>query len=176
MAIKTDKTRRPQVTGARRKGRSRRVKLVVLAAVACGLVLAGYYFIRPENGADRSGAPAVGTMPAASQTGAENRSRDFHALIGRWRRPDGGYVIEIRGIDAAGKMDVGYFNPRPINVARATAAKDAETLKVFIELQDVGYPGATYTLAYDPGQNVLKGLYYQPAAGQTFDVVFVPLQ
>lgn len=48
-------------------------------------------------------------------------------------------------------------------------------MKLFIELQDVGYPGATYTLRYNPRQNVLEGLYYQPAAGQTFEVVFVPL-
>ena len=31
-------------------------------------------------------------------------------LQGRWRRPDGGYVIEIKEIDASGKMDAGYFN------------------------------------------------------------------
>ncbi|MFZ0611440.1 MAG: hypothetical protein WAM73_04310 [Desulfobacterales bacterium] len=176
MTSRTDKTKRPKVAGSRRIGRSRKVGLVVLAAVVCGLVLAGYYFIRPENGAERSEAQTVETVPAASQAGAENRSRDFQPLIGRWRRPDGGYVIEIRGIDATGKMDIGYFNPRPINVARATAEKDAGALKVFIELQDVGYPGATYTLAYDPRLNVLQGLYYQPAAGQTFDVVFVPLR
>lgn len=175
MAIKTDKTRRPKIAGPRRKGLSWKFGVVVLAAVAVGLVLAGYYFTRSESGADRSGIPTVGTVPAASQAGAQNRSRDFQPLVGRWRRPDGGYVIEIRSIDATGKMDTGYFNPRSINVARATAVKDAEALKIFIELQDVGYPGATYTLAYDPRLNVLKGLYYQPAAGQTFEVVFVPL-
>ena len=44
---------------------------------------------------------------------------DFHKLIGRWLRPDGGYVIDIRKIHADGKMDAGYYNPQPINVSRA---------------------------------------------------------
>lgn len=115
------------------------------------------------------------TEPATSQADSQDAAHGFQPLIGSWRRPDGGYVIEIRGINAAGRIDAGYFNPRPINVARADASRDGDGLKLFIELQDVGYPGATYTLTYNPRQNVLEGLYYQPAAGQTFEVVFVPL-
>ena len=100
---------------------------------------------------------------------------DFESLIGRWQRPDGGYVLEIRSIAKDGTASVRYLNPRPINVARAEASQDGDGLNVFIELQDVGYPGATYSLIYNPSQDVLQGLYYQPTAGQTFEVVFVPL-
>ena len=148
---------------------------MVLLAVVSVAALTGYNFFKNRTGAEHSEAPAVATGPAASQADSQDTAHDFQPLIGRWRRPDGGYVIEIRGIDAAGKIDAGYFNPRPINVARADASLDADGLKVFIELQDVGYPGATYSLIYNPRQNVLAGLYYQPAAGQTFEVVFVPL-
>ena len=46
-------------------------------------------------------------------------------------------------------MAAAYFNPRPINVSQAEAALDGTTVKVFIELRDVNYPGATYHLTYD---------------------------
>jgi hypothetical protein len=144
-------------------------------AVVSAAALSGYYYYRNSPGAERSEVPVAAAGPAVSQAAAQDDAHGFQPLIGRWRRPDGGYVIDIRSIDADGKIDAGYFNPRPINVARAEASRDGDGLKVFIELQDVGYPGATYTLIYDPRQNILAGLYYQPTAGQTFEVVFVPL-
>jgi uncharacterized protein (DUF2147 family) len=148
---------------------------MLLLAVVCVAALTGYYFFENRTDAERSEALVAATGSAASQADLQNAANGFQPLIGRWRRPDGGYVIEIRGIDAAGKIDGGYFNPRPINVARAEASRNGDGVKVFIELLDVGYPGATYTLIYNPRQNVLEGLYYQPAAGQTFEVVFTPL-
>jgi len=175
MASRGNKTKRAKIKASGKKNRSIRVGLMVLLAVVSVAALTGYNFFKNRTGAEHSEAPAVATGPAASQADSQDTAHDFQPLIGRWRRPDGGYVIEIRGIDAAGRIDAGYFNPRAINVARADASLDADGLKVFIELQDVGYPGATYTLIYNPRQNVLEGLYYQPAAGQTFEVVFVPL-
>ena len=70
-------------------------------------------------------------------------------------------------------MVAAYFNPQPINVSRAEASQEGEATKVFIELRDVNYPGATYTLTYDPAGDQLKGVYFQPALHQSFDVVFV---
>ena len=96
----------------------------------------------------------------------------FGKLMGKWLRPDGGYVIEIRGVEPGGKLDAGYFNPQSINVAKAEASSEGETVKVFVELRDVNYPGATYTLTYDPANDVLMGAYFQPTLQQTFDVVF----
>jgi uncharacterized protein (DUF2147 family) len=96
----------------------------------------------------------------------------FGVLQGRWQRPDGGYVIEIKNIDRVGKMEAAYFNPRPIHVAKADAARDGKTTKVFIELRDVNYPGSTYHLTYDPKNDQLKGTYFQAALKQTFEVVF----
>lgn len=94
------------------------------------------------------------------------------SLKGRWQRPDGGYVIEIKDVEANGRMTAAYFNPRPINVSRAQTALEGDTVKVFVELRDVNYPGATYNLAYDPQTDQLRGIYYQPALQQRFDVVF----
>ena len=101
---------------------------------------------------------------------------DFRPLIGRWQRPDGGYIIEIRRVDATGKIDAGYYNPRPINVARAQASMLKDYLKVEVELRDRGYPGSYYTLIYDQPEDRLIGLYYHAVSRQKFDVVFVRKQ
>jgi hypothetical protein len=111
------------------------------------------------------------------QTATETKGKSgFEVLEGRWLRPDGGYIIQIRSIDASGKMDAGYFNPRPINVSKAQATKESGKIKVFVELSDVGYPGSTYTLTYDPKEDVLRGIYYQAAMKQSFDVYFTRMK
>ena len=121
---------------------------------------------------------AAGVAVAAAilllrETPGDADRRAFEKLVGRWMRLDGGYVIEIRGVDADGKMDVAYLNPRPINVAQAKASREGGTTKVFVELRDKGYPGSTYTLSHDPQRHNLRGIYFQAALGQRFDVLFV---
>jgi len=101
---------------------------------------------------------------------------DFQALMGRWQRTDGSYVIEIRSIVPDGKIEAGYFNPRPINVEKAQASKDKELIKVEMTLRDVGYPGSTYTLVYLPEKDALLGQYYHAVSGQYFDVLFVRMK
>ncbi len=101
---------------------------------------------------------------------------DFHKLNGRWLRLDGGYVLEIRSVDASGKIDAAYLNPRPINVAKAEATRDGSTVRVFIELRAPNYPGSTYTLTYEPQQDQLKGTYFQAVQQQSFDVAFVRMK
>jgi len=81
--------------------------------------------------------------PKADEAGAER-------LVGRWLRPDGGYVLDIRRAQVDGRLDASYFNPRPINVSRAEWRREGGQLRVFIELRDVNYPGSTYTLGYVP--------------------------
>jgi hypothetical protein len=116
---------------------------------------------------------ATGEEKEDSATAADKVEADFSALKGRWMRLDGGYILSVKDIDASGKMDAAYYNPRPINVSRAQAMQEAATLRVFIELRDAGYPGSTYTLTYDPKTDRLGGVYYQAAIGQRFDVAFV---
>jgi hypothetical protein len=100
----------------------------------------------------------------------------FDKLNGRWLRPDGGYVLEIRSVDASGKIDAAYLNPRPINIAKAEATRDGSSVRVFIELRAPNYPGSTYTLTYDEQQDQLKGTYFQAAQQQNFDVAFVRMK
>ena len=96
----------------------------------------------------------------------------FEILKGRWVRPDGGYTITIKSVDAGGKLDAAYANPNPPPFAKAEASRDGKTLKVFLELRAGGYNGSTYTLTYDPASDRLKGIYYQAVARQKFDVYF----
>ena len=101
---------------------------------------------------------------------------DFAALRGRWVRPDGGYVIEIKSIEAGGRMLAVYYNPNPINVSHAEAARSGAAVTVFIELRGPGYPGSTYTLIYDPKQDQLRGVYHHAGLQQNFEVVFVRIK
>lgn len=98
---------------------------------------------------------------------------DYHSLVGRWQRTDGGYVIEVRRVAPDGTMDAGYFNPRSINVSKAEASVFKNHIKIDMELRDTGYPGSTYTLIFDPDKDVLLGLYYQAVTRQNYEVVFV---
>jgi uncharacterized protein (DUF2147 family) len=97
---------------------------------------------------------------------------DSKRLIGKWVRPDGGYVLEIKEIGNDGTLKAAYYNPRPINVARAEFSKKDDTLTIFIELRDVNYPGSKYNLKYDPKSDRLIGTYFQAVQGETYDVEF----
>jgi hypothetical protein len=88
-------------------------------------------------------------------------------------RPDGGYIISIQSIDPNGQVQAAYFNPNPINVAQAKITFKENTVKLFLELRDVGYPGCTYDLSYDPKTDQLSGVYYQVAVQEKYDIVFL---
>ena len=108
--------------------------------------------------------------PALSQSKGQEVGAE--RLVGRWVRPDGGYVLEIRSAKADGKLDAAYLNPRSIKVSRAEWRREEGRLLVFVELRDVNYPGSTYNLRFDPGKDRLVGAYYQAVQKQTFDVEF----
>ena len=120
-----------------------------------------------------SSPPAAAVNPTNQPAPAATPDPKLQKLVGRWLRPDGGYILEIRNVTTDGKMQAGYFNPRPINVSRAEASLDGESVKVFVELRDVNYPGSTYTLVYLPQNDQLSGIYYQALQQQRFEVVFV---
>jgi len=79
-------------------------------------------------------------------------------------------------VEPGGKLTAGYFNPRPINVAKAEASQDRGTVKVFIELRDVNYPGSTYNLAYGPADDRLTGTYFQAIERTTYNVYFTRIK
>jgi hypothetical protein len=146
--------------------------LALTGAIAAAVIL----FLAGEP----RGAASPPVFPAAQETQAPAvtlaADSGFGRLNGRWRRPDGGYVLEIRGVDAGGTIDAVYLNPRPITVARAEATRDGSTVKVFVELRAPNYPGSTYTLTYDPSRDQLAGTYFQATLQQRFDVVFVRMK
>ena len=116
----------------------------------------------------------VGQVADAGQPTAQSAEQsDPQRLVGRWVRPDGGYVLDVREVTKEGSVKASYFNPRPINVARAEVRRVAGALTVVVELRDVNYPGSTYTLQYDPASDRLKGAYFQAVEKQTFVVEFV---
>ena len=146
-----------------RPSRRRRLPLVAVATVAAAAVAAVALWPRTTGpGPERQQAPVrrQGLAPEAQR------------LVGRWVRPDGGYVLEIRSVAADGRLDAGYFNPRPVNVSQARVRSADGPIEVFVELRDVNYPGATYRLIFEPRDDALYGIYTQPAVGQAFEVRF----
>jgi len=151
------KSRKPRQRAKPAPARQRRIlPFLAVIALAIGLVAVGAWW---WNQARQTDSLAM-----------------YQKLQGRWQRSDGGYIIDIRGVDAAGKLTAAYFNPRPINVAKAEASMGGDTLRVFIELRDVNYPGSTYQLTYEPAADRLTGTYYQAALRESYDVDFARLK
>ncbi len=115
------------------------------------------------------GAPS---SVAKAEPAAESVLVEFEKLKGKWLRPDGGYVIEIKRLLPQNELEVAYLNPNPIHVGKAKLYKERGFVKVFVELQDVNYPGSTYTLIYDIDNDQLRGVYYQATQQQEFQIVF----
>ena len=141
-----------------------RCSLILCAGALCG------WLVSCGHKTETTPPPQVSQTNAASSAAAA--SPELVKLVGKWERPDGGYILEIKNVDASGKLDAAYFNPDPIHVERAAAMRDKRTNKVFIELNDVNYPDCTYSLTLDPQSDQLYGQYFQAAMQQTFDVVF----
>ncbi len=146
MTRKTKKATRARAADARRT-RWRIVGVILLAVV----VVVGYR-IWEKN------AAAPGPDPST--------------LVGRWLRPDGGYVLELSDPAPDGLLKAAYFNPRPINVSRAEWKVQGDHLRAFVELRDEHYPGSTYTLTYRPATDRLVGIYFQATLRQQYDVEF----
>jgi len=139
-----------------------------------------------RSGVSRQGSRALGLVvvlvvlgiaghvaEAGQPTAQSAEQPDPQRLVGRWVRPDGGYVLDVREVRKDGSLKAAYFNPRPINVAKAEWRQKDGTLTVFVELRDVNYPGSTYTMQYDPASDRLKGAYFQAVEKQTFAIEFV---
>ncbi len=130
-----------------------------LLAVILILVLAGLYFSGEES--------------SWAGDSSSSRSPNFGVLVGSWVRTDGGYVIRVGDIKANGQVAAEYFNPRSIHVAEAIASMQKKLVKLFVRLQDTGYPGSTYKLYYYAEKDALVGFYYQATMNKTFEVIFL---
>ena len=149
--MSTSRSSRRQAARPPRNGR-RTLPLLAGAALAVGLMAAGAWWW--------------------SQSQAAGRLAAFQQLEGRWRRGDGGYILDILGVDADGRLKAAYFNPKPINVSRAEASMPGDTPSVFVELRDTNYPGSTYQLSYDPATDRLRGTYFQAMLRESYAVEF----
>ena len=119
----------------------------------------------------------LGVLAAASLLSVGCQDRTIaKSLQGRWLRPDGGYVLEIKSVAADGRLDAAYFNPRAIHVAEAWATREGSTIKVYIELRDENYPGSTYNLRFDSQNDRLSGDYYQAVAREHYPIFFVRMK
>ncbi len=145
--------------------------IILAGGVAIVVAAAGWFVWRSQTAEVEQQTSPVRTESVAVT------AEQLVTIVGRWRRPDGGYILEIRGLgNGAGTLDAGYFNPRPINVSVARVEQSPTGLVVFIELRDTGYPGATYRLVHDSATDRLTGIYHQPSVNQRFEVYFVRAQ
>ena len=136
------------------------VVVVVVVAAAIAVLALWPLFTAPRE-----------STPAAVRGGA--LAPEAQRVAGRWVRPDGGYVLELKEIRKDGTAAAAYFNPRPINVGRAEVSRKDGALAVFVELRDVNYPGSQYDLRYDPASDQLIGSYFQAVERQYYTVGFV---
>jgi hypothetical protein len=150
--------------------------LTVTVVLVVGIFAAVILFRGRELGGTGSALPSPTVPEGQPATVADAANAGFRPLHGRWLRPDGGYILDIRDVGASGTIEAVYLNSRPIPVARADVTRDGSTLQVFVELRAPGYPGSTYTLTYDPTRDQLAGIYFQAALQQRFDVVFVRMK
>jgi hypothetical protein len=155
------------------------LKLIARTALAATGVVMGAASCRKTETATAA-APAASSPTANSAPEATKSSapvpEPVRKVLGRWVRADGGYILELKNAEMSGVLEAAYFNPerpKPINVSRAIWMQGAEGLQVVIELNDVGYPGATYVLTHDAQNDQLVGKYNQPAMQQSFDIEFV---
>jgi uncharacterized protein (DUF2147 family) len=109
----------------------------------------------------------------AADGNGKTMTADYERLAGKWLRPDGGYILELKEVGKDGSLKASYFNPRPINVAKAEWRRMGDRLQVFVELRDLNYPGSTYTLIYSPEKDLLEGYYFQAVQGQTYTIQFM---
>ncbi|MES2694515.1 MAG: hypothetical protein V4773_13650 [Verrucomicrobiota bacterium] len=153
---------------------------VLGAALASSFILFGCKKAEPAAGGSAASSAAAPATPTAA-TKAEPAKAASNAtvpegvkkLLGRWVRTDGGYALELRNPDISGKLEAGYYNPKSINVSRSIWMQGGPGLQVAVELNDTGYPGATYVLNYDAQGDRLVGQYTQPQMQQTFEVEFL---
>jgi len=132
-------------------------KIILISALVIILIIILVFFIT-NNGSDT--------------VSSNRKAPDKNLLVGDWVRTDASYLIKINSVNDDGILEAQYFNPKPINVGSAIWQENYGNLNIIVELQDVNYPGSTYTLNYLPDRDILAGDYFQAVEGITFYVEF----
>lgn len=102
-----------------------------------------------------------------------NSGGNVDKIQGKWLRPDGNYILEIKEILPEGKLRAAYYNPGNIKISKATYSNEKGTIKVHVEFADENYHGSKYNLEYNAETDMMKGVYYQAMMGQTYEILFV---
>ena len=97
---------------------------------------------------------------------------NLRKLLGKWSRTDGNYTLEVRGVQSNKKLEVEYYNPQPINIAKTKLLRKGDDIGIFVKLDDKNYSGSMYNLVYNPELDKLGGTYYHAVSKQYFQVVF----
>jgi len=161
-----------KTTTAAHPNKNLRIILIFLIVIALTTVfILGKKQLDPSENVDLAAA-AKQSLPPPSPAVQENLEATVKKLEGNWQRTDGGYIIVLKNPTSDGKIDVQYFNPKPIKVGSSSWQNDGGKVIVKIELQDVNYPGSTYTLEYFAKEDMLAGIYYQAVQKLNFDVRF----
>ena len=154
--------------------KKRRHLTIIVIWAALLAVGAALFWDRPLPAGDTQTYPA---NIQADERSVETQTPSAAAgIVGRWRRGDGGYILDIKAVHDDGKIDATYLNPRPIHISKAEAVTSNGYVTVVVTLQDRGYPGNMYTLTYDTGADRLDGVYHHRGLGQQFDVEFSRLR
>lgn len=147
---------------------------IIIVAAVC--ILGGLLFFSSVEEAKVTPIP-LASLPkeetAESAEPAPPAEVSLDEIIGKWMRTDGQYSIVIKSVQPDGMLEAEYYNPRPINVSEAKVDRVEDAPRVFVKLQDAGYPGSTYTLILDPEKDRLIGTYFQATAKQTYQVAFI---
>jgi hypothetical protein len=117
-------------------------------------------------------APALAVDGDADDVRLIDKNNVQH-ILGRWVRPDGGYILDLKEIGKDGTLKAAYFNPTPINVYRAELGREQGAITILVELRDVNYPGSTYNLIYDPPMDRWVGTYFQAVQKVSYNIEFM---
>lgn len=134
-----------------------KIKIIFISAIAIVLIVVLILFITNNDN---------------NEVSLNRKASDKNLLVGDWIRTDASYLVKISKVNDDGTLEAQYFNPKPINVGSANWEENYGNLKVFVELQDVNYPGSEYTLNYLPDRDILAGDYFQAVQGLNFYVEF----
>ena len=97
------------------KSSKRRFPVIWVVLGSVGLAIAAGIFLYYFQYADSRQATATTAGESSSKKAMPTLKADqFGNLIDRWRRADGGYIIDIHRIGVNGQMDVAYYNPKSI--------------------------------------------------------------
>lgn len=142
------------------------MNVMQITGVVLGVTMMASFF-----GCGKAGAPAETKSPVKAES-AVQLTAAFEKIKGKWARTDGDYVLEFKKLMDNNVLDVAYYNPNPIHVGKARMYEERGFTKVFVELQDVNYPGSRYTLILDADKNRLVGNYFQATQQMDYEVSF----